>query len=160
MLSFKKDTGDVLMQACKQSSDDEAAILMRAAQIVCKDILEKHFHFNETLVNDQYKNSPRSLAALMQMILAGTNIQNQTASTEDVSLSAQSLTQLVTFNTLKRGRTETSGIRHNIERETSLSLYIGLLIHTKTRKRDLVDALFQHGLSFSYDRVLQASTDI
>ena len=147
------------MQACKQSSDDDAVILMRAAQIVRKDILEKHFHFNGTLVNDQYKNSPKSLAALMQMILAGTNIQNQTASIEDVSFSAQSLTQLVTFNTLKRGRTETSGIRHNIERETSLPLYIGLLIHTKTRKRDLVDVLFQHGLSVSYDRVLQASTD-
>ena len=29
VLSFKKDTGDVLMQACKQSSDDDAVILMR-----------------------------------------------------------------------------------------------------------------------------------
>ena len=95
----------------------------------------------------------------MQMIVAGTNIQNQTGSTEDVSLSAQSLTQLVTFNTLKRGRAETSGIRHDIERETSLPLYIGLLIQTKTRKRDLVDVLFQHGLSVSYDCVLQAPTD-
>lgn len=159
VLSFKEDTCDVLLQACKQSSDDDAVILMRAAQIVRKDILEKHFHFNGTLVNEQYKDSPKSLTALMQMILAGTNIQNQTTSTGDVSLSAQSLTQLITFNTLKRGRTETSGIRHNTERETSLPLYLGLLIHTKTRKRDLVDVLFQHGLSVSYDRVMQASTD-
>ena len=64
-------------------------------------IREVVLSFNGTLVNDQYKNSPKSLASLMQMILAGTNIQNQTASTEDVSLSAQSLTQLVTFKTLK-----------------------------------------------------------
>ena len=133
VLSFKNDTGDVLMQASNQSSDDDAVILMRADQIVRKDILEKHFHFNGTLVNDQYKNSPKSLAALMQMILAGTNIQNQTASTEDVILSAQSLTQLVTFNTLKQGRTETSEIRHNIECETSLPLYI--LVYSFTQRQ-------------------------
>jgi hypothetical protein len=33
-------------------------------------------------------------------------------------------------------------------------------MHTKTRKRDLVDTLFHLGLSISYDRVLSISTDL
>ena len=33
-------------------------------------------------------------------------------------------------------------------------------MHNKTRKRDLVDILFQHGVSVSYDRVLQVSADM
>ena len=36
-------------------------------------------------------------------------------------------------------------------------LYLSLLIHNKTRKRDLIDNLFKEGLSVSYDRVLQLS---
>ncbi len=51
------------------------------------------------------------------------------------------------------------GSHHNPDRETLLPLYLGLLIHGKTRKRELVDVLFNHGLSVSYDRILQLSTD-
>ncbi len=35
-----------------------------------------------------------------------------------------------------------------------------MLVHNKTRKRELVDVLFEKGLSVSYNRVLQVSTDI
>ena len=34
------------------------------------------------------------------------------------------------------------------------------MIHTKTRKRELVDQLFDLGLSVSYDRVLEISTEL
>ena len=51
-------------------------------------------------------------------------------------------------------------IRHSSDRETLLPLYIGLLVHNKTRKRDLIDILHAKGLSVSYDRVLQLSTDV
>ena len=158
VLSFKEDIGEALLHACRQSSDNDAVILMRAAQIVRKDILQKQYQFNGSLVNESYNNSPPSLAALMEMILAGTNIQKQNANNKG-GVSVQSLTQLVTFNTMKRGRLETTAVRHNLKRETSLPLYLGLLIHSKTRKRDLVDVLFQHGLCVSYDRILEVSTD-
>ena len=46
-----------------------------------------------------------------------------------------------------------------LSREPALPLYIGLLIHNKTRKRGLIDTLFEKGLSVSYDRVLQLSTN-
>lgn len=50
--------------------------------------------------------------------------------------------------------------RHNSARETALPLYLGLLIHTKTQKRDLVDILFERGLCVSYDRALQVSMNL
>ncbi|XP_063958715.1 uncharacterized protein LOC135154778 [Lytechinus pictus] len=158
VLSFKEDTGDTLLNTCRQGSDDDdAVILMRAAKIVRRDILERHHLFNGSLLDESCNTTAQSLTTLMQMILVGTNIKKQM--TKKKSIHVQSISQLVTFNTVKRGRPETARARHSLERETSLPVYLGLLIHNKTRKRDLVDILFQHGLSVSYDRVLQISVD-
>ena len=44
--------------------------------------------------------------------------------------------------------------RHIEGRETPLPLFLGAVIHSKTRSRDLVDILFRLGLPVSYDRVL------
>ena len=35
-----------------------------------------------------------------------------------------------------------------------------MMVHSKTRKRELVDILFSLGLSISYDRVLSISTEL
>jgi hypothetical protein len=34
-------------------------------------------------------------------------------------------------------------------------VYVALLLFAKTRKRQLIDLLFQHGMCISYDRVLE-----
>ncbi len=73
---------------------------------------------------------------------------------------ARSLTQLLVFNTVKQKKNKCATVRHTAERETLLPLYLGLLIHNKTRKRELIDVLFQKGLSVSYSRVLQVSTGL
>ncbi len=52
----------------------------------------------------------------------------------------------------RRETQATSTIRHNIERETPLPIYLSLTIHTKTRKRELVDDLYELGLSISYSQ--------
>ena len=39
-------------------------------------------------------------------------------------------------------------------------MYIGILLHAQTRKRGLVDRLFDLGISASYDRVLEVSIDL
>eukprot|EP00112_Aurelia_sp_Birch-Aquarium-sp1_P026765 Seg971.2 transcript_id=Seg971.2/GoldUCD/mRNA.D3Y31 product="hypothetical protein" protein_id=Seg971.2/GoldUCD/D3Y31 len=44
--------------------------------------------------------------------------------------------------------------------ETPLPLCIGAMIHTRTRKRGIVDRLFDLGISVSYDRVLNVSADL
>ena len=44
--------------------------------------------------------------------------------------------------------------------EKPLSIYMGVMVHTKTCKRELVDHLYDMGLSISYDRVLDVSTEL
>lgn len=44
--------------------------------------------------------------------------------------------------------------RHNIDREQPLPIYLGLMIHSETGQRKLVDELNGLGLSISYSRVL------
>ena len=41
-----------------------------------------------------------------------------------------------------------------------MPVYLGILMHTKTHKRDMLDTLFHMGLLVSYDRVLSISTDL
>ncbi len=48
--------------------------------------------------------------------------------------------------------------KHSQERETTLPIFLGKLIHSKTRKLDFVDYMFVLGLSISYDRLLEIST--
>ncbi len=160
VLSFKKDIGDALLYASKADMDSDAVTLMRAACIVRKDILRTSYKFNGTLTDEQYANNPVTLSTLVQMIIGGTNIRNQSDSHEDLSTAARSLTQLLVFNTVKQRHTKCETVRHAVERETLMPLYLGLLIHNKTRKRELIDVLFQKGLSVSYSRVLQVSTGL
>lgn len=51
-------------------------------------------------------------------------------------------------------------MRHSKERETPLPIYVGLNIHGKTRKRELIDELFGLELSIPYDRVLAITTEL
>lgn len=93
------------------------------------------------------------------MILGGTNIRSQTENNSELSSAVLSLTHLVLFNAVKRSRPESQAVRHNMDREILLPLYIGILAHKKTRKRDFFDVLFKKGLSISYDRIFQLSID-
>ena len=65
------------------------------------------------------------------------------------------LSQLLMFNSFALLATKLS--THNYEREPPLPLYLRVLMYAKTRKRELVDALFELGLSISYDRLLNIS---
>ena len=49
---------------------------------------------------------------------------------------------------------------HMRNKEPPLPIYVGLLLHAQTRKRTLIDNLYNLGLSISYDRVLSISTDV
>ena len=54
VLSFKKDVGDALLDACNFHSDDEAMMLMRVTKIVRKEIFETNYHFSGSLCDEQY----------------------------------------------------------------------------------------------------------
>ena len=129
ILTFKKDIGDALLLTTKQDPDNDAVVLMRAAQIVRNETLQMKDTFNGSLDDDQYKTLPQSLVALLQIILDGTNIKNQHDNSSDIKGAVSSLTQLLIFNSIKRGRKETTGMRPHHDRETVRPLYLGLLFH-------------------------------
>ena len=94
------------------------------------------------------------------MILSGTSLEPD--SPTELSSAALSITQLLIYNATKRVRKEKKSetVRHNPKRETPVPLYLGFLIHSKTRKKELVEILHEHGLCISYDRVMQLSADM
>lgn len=104
ILSFETDIGETLLEATKRDHDSDAVILMRAAEIIRKEIFQTQYKFKGSLLDEQYDNNPSSLTALVHMVLGGTNIENQTENNRDVKSAALSITQLLVFNALKRSR--------------------------------------------------------
>ena len=94
------------------------------------------------------------------MILEGPNIKNQNGQ-EQVGINVDlMLSQPLIFNAVKRQSvltSENTTTRHSLMRETQLSIYVGLGLHTETRKKKLVDKFYRLGLSITYDRVMQLS---
>lgn len=73
-----------------------------------------------------------------------------------------SISQLILFNSTKRRRSSetNTALYHSSEREPPLPVYVGLMTDAETRKRTIVDELYNLGLSISYDRVLEISTEM
>ena len=169
LLVFNNDIGNALGKACAYDADNDAVHLARAAAIVRREMFKRKNIFNGSFDTEcQERSVPVSLLALVSMILNGPNIKTQSANCTSYLQSALTISQLLIYNSSIRRRektnaTETStlcSVKHNLERETPLPIYLGLMVHTKTRKRELVDTLFSLGLSISYDRVLDISTEL
>lgn len=159
LLAFDSDVGNALKKAYETNYDDEAIILARAARIVRRDMLNTTSTFNGSFKPDCQKDSiPTSLLTLTKMILDGPNVIDSQEDCFGFSQANLTMSQLLLFNSHLRRRKGTSASHHAKERETPLPVFIGISIHTKTRKRELVDLLHKYGLSISYDRVLAIST--
>lgn len=95
---------------------------------------------------------------LITMIIYGTNIKDKTSY---LSQPALSLSQLIMFHSCVRRRHQPSShTRHSEQRETPLPLFVGALVPSRTRSKDLVSTLYRVGLSVSYDYVLGLSADL
>jgi len=162
LLVSDSDIGSALSTVCEYDRDVEATHLARAAQIVRRDLIKLSNNFNGSFSHDcQAASVPTSLTALMQMILDGATIDNQS---DTVSTQATlSVSQLIGFNTVKHQRKQSNPAaksRHNVKCETPLPLYVAMKIHAETRKRELIDTFFNLGLCVSYDRMLQISASL
>ena len=148
LLTF--DVGTAIKTACDHDSD--AMLLARAAQLVRKEMFDKIFHFAGSFKPEcQQKSVPTSLLSLVNMILKGPNIEQQskidTVGTVGTS-AALSISQLLMFNRMKheRGATPTNSTYHRHERETPLPIFVALKSHAVTRSRNLIDTLFNLGI--------------
>ena len=155
------DVGTAIKTACDHDSD--AMLLARAAQLVRKEMFDKIFHFDGSFKPECQQNSvSTSLLSLVNMILKGPNIEQQSKIDTVGTSAALSISQLLMFNHVKheRGATPINSTYHRHERETPLPIFVALKIHAITRSRNLIDTLFNLGICVSYDRLLQFTTDI
>lgn len=158
LLIFKDDVGEALKRATSLSRDDEGIILAKASKIVRRDMLDTKYSFTGTFNDNCQKESvPQTLTSLVGMILGGPNIDIQSSNIVE-SQTTLTISQLLQFNCAIRRRKTAAATYHSTEREPPLPIYLGMVIHAETRKRDLVDKLYGLGLSISYDRVMNIST--
>ena len=161
-LAFDSDIGSALRVATNLDYDDEAVILSKAANIIRRDIFSDRTQTEftgEFSEGCQQEYVPSSLKTLVGMILGGSNISNVTNNKSFIQAQL-SISQLVIFNSNIRQRATSTSAFHSKYREPPLSIYLGCLIHARTRKRFLIDKLYELGLSPSYNRVLEISTDL
>ena len=71
-----------------------------------------------------------------------------------------SISQHLMFNTTIRSRSESSSSYHSTGREPSIAVYLAQLIHSHTRKLNIVDSLCHLGLCISGDRLLDISASM
>ena len=104
---------------------------------------------------------PESVLALVRMILKGPGIQQQHRASDSSNKVALSLSQLLGFNVKKTSKQPSSTeSRHLKARETPLAIYLGLMLHAKTRQRTVIDKLSSRGLCISYDRIKEINTSL
>ncbi len=147
VLICNKDVGAALKKACEHDTDNDAVHLARAAKIVRKkDMLKMKNEFSGSFdAHSQEKSEPVSLLELVSMVLNGTNITTQLSSAS-MPQPAITLSQLLMYNCSTHQSKAATTARHSQQRETPLAIYLATMIHTKTRKRALVDILFSLGL--------------
>ena len=152
-MAFEDDIGSALTKACEQDNNEYAMHIARAAHIVCRHIFGEAKPFNGFPEQCQEDSVPQLLLTLVNMILEGPSIKDQME--EVTSPAALTIAQLLKFSTVKHKRAQGTAafIRHSTAQETPVPLYIGLMLHAHTRKRELVDKMAHLGLSVSYDCV-------
>lgn len=162
-LAFNDEVATALQQSCERDFDNEAMTLLKVTRIIRRDILDMKSKFNGTFNNScQQESVPESLKTLIGMILGGPGNKTRSSDMTEAQ-TTQSISQLMLFNATKRSRQSGAtgaSYHHSRDREPPLPIYLGLMTHAETRKRTLVDKLYNLGLSISYDRVVELSTDV
>ena len=147
-----------MAKACEIDSDSDAIILARAAKIVRNHMFEDAKPFTGLTEGCQKESVSPLLLALVNMILEGPTITDHDEGSKGTTPATLSIAQLIKFNSIKHRRkepsTEAISVRHNSAQETPLPIYVGLMLHGHTRKKELVDRLYHVGLSVSYNHIL------
>ncbi|KAG0725079.1 hypothetical protein GWK47_004831 [Chionoecetes opilio] len=103
LMMFEEGVGEGIRAACNQRIEADAMILAKAAAIVRRDMFQTHYNFSgsfeETFQDDVV---PEKLKALVNMILQGPNIKDQTKN--DNKSTGLTIAQLMMFNSVKHQR--------------------------------------------------------
>ena len=155
LLTFADHVG-VALQHAREHADSDAVHLIHVAKMLRNVIFSSNCEFAGSLCSPETVIPP-SLLSFMSMLLEGPSTAHNVCSQATISLS-----QLVVFNAVKRRRKSNSDVcssrpimRHAAGREPPLPLYVGVMLHSSTRQKKVINKFHKLGLSISYDRVLQ-----
>ena len=156
-LAFDDDLCDVFKTIYEKDFDEDAFVLSRAADILRKSLLEresKEFD-GEFHLDSQSLFVPQVLSSFVDMILQGTNINKNKKYLEQANLT---ISQLSGQKIVKRTRDNTTANYFCKARESPLGIYLGMRVHAKTRKKEIVDKSYDLEISIPYSRVMELST--
>jgi len=162
LVTFDEHVGHALHRLTEHA-DAEAVHMMHVVKLLRDAIFSASFHFEGSFEsNCQIESIPKMLLNFVNMLLEGPGCIN--SSTNQAALS---ISQLIVFNAIQRQRPHVASVdvddtahkrfstRHSSSQETPLPIYIGLMLHSATRKKKVVNKCNRLGLSVSYNRVLQ-----
>ena len=133
--------------------------MANAAKILRWDILDHWSRFDGTFHEGCIKDSiPPLLFQVIGMVGHRTDIKSQLIFGN--SRTDQAIAQLLQYNSYSRYKEGAATHRHSKDKETPFSLYTGMSVYTKNRKRSLIEMLQAHGKSISYDWVLEISAQL
>ncbi|KAJ8865799.1 hypothetical protein PR048_033321 [Dryococelus australis] len=148
ILAFNEDVGSSLIKVCEFGSDNDAVQLAHSAQIVSRVMFGGEKRFTGFLSTCQQESVPPLLLGLV----------------EDNSTAALTIAQFLKFSSIKYRRTRTlpshRTVRHSQLQETPDPINLGLILHARTQKGEIIEKLYSLGISVSYDSVLQMSTQL
>ena len=129
VLMYKKDVDDIISKMSHKENDD-IIHLVRAAQLIRKDLFSTQYEFPGTFEAGCEESSvPKSLTTLIGLIMEGSIKEGSSRSRIALSIS-----QLVKYNSLKKVKASetTKQIRHGRDKETPLVVYVSMLLHSHT----------------------------
>ena len=88
--------------------------------------------------------------SFINLVLNGSNVDT---SDKKQSSSALTIAKLLQFYIVKQKNKGKSN-------ETPLSVYMSLMVHSRTRKKSLIEEFNEYGLSISYKRILEIQNSI
>ena len=139
LLTFNEHVG-FAFRKLRETADLEAVHMMHTAKLLRSAMFAANTcNFNGCFETDsQLKSVPHVLLTFVNMLLEGPNcIQSS------VSQSALSISQLIVYNSIRRPRSPASSdtgcshvaARHSLGQEKPLPIYLGLMLHSATRKK-------------------------
>ncbi|KAJ8890089.1 hypothetical protein PR048_009596 [Dryococelus australis] len=143
MLAFKRDAGAAMDVSCP-SFDLEALDL---------DIFKHEIDTSpkSLLTSGQRESIPESLFALISLNVNGPLVTVDETETSNRNQAILSIAQLISFNTYPNTRKV---------RNLPIPMYLVAKVHSETRKKELVDILYNLGLGISHELLRSISTDI
>lgn len=143
LLRFRQDVDCAIRAECAKQ---DTRILSEAAKEVRSDIFSHPKSNWEDMSEDVRKYVPNSLVSLVSLVIDGKDCTDEKP---DPVVSC--LAQLLYFHCRKKQKGKTR--RHDANKETPVPVYVATKVYGATTSKQLIDTMFQLGLSISYDRL-------